>query len=95
MVKQIDNPVEHALTKQESIKLMKIINQFSRIAGSNGMSYEVIELGVVRIAGVAVLRMQTMSINKGFTTSRTGDTKFYPVLYWAITLSNDGVLIFA
>ena len=86
MDKQIDNPVEHALTKQESIKLMKVMNSNSV---SPQRQYEIIKLSIVRIAGVAVLLMQTKSTSKGFTTNRTGDKTFYPVLHWSITLSDD------
>ena len=88
MVKQIDNPVEHALTKQESIKLMKIINSISDLS-KNGRRHEVIKFDVVTGAGVTKLLMETKSISKVFTTSRTGDNKFYPVLHWCITLSDD------
>jgi hypothetical protein len=81
--------IEHTLTKQENTKLMKVMNEFSFCSDKNGMNYKIIQLNIVRVAGVALLRMKTKSINKGFTTSRTGDRTFYPVLHWSITLSDD------
>jgi hypothetical protein len=68
---------------------MKVMNEFSRCAGSNGMHYEIIFVNVLEVLGETKLTMKTKSINKGFTTSHTGDTKFYPVLHWDIVLSDD------
>ena len=80
--------IEHTLTKQENIKLMKVMNSISSLS-KNGRRHEIIELNIVRVAGVTLLRMKTMSTSKPFTTSRTGDKTFYPVLHWSITLSDD------
>lgn len=77
------------LTNQESIKLMKVMNEFARCAESNGMHYEIMFVNVLEVLGETKLAMKTKSINKGFTTNRTYEKTFYPVLHWDIVLSDD------
>ena len=82
------------LTPEEHTRLAQVMTQIaecSRRGANLDTSWKIIQVQIEKhpIGNGKNLFLKKKDVAKGFTTSRTGDTKWYPVETWCINLSTD------